>query len=156
MYIEKTLCGYDSSGQQIARRALFLMLVQPKTESTLVDNKLQYKVDTGEICSSITGDPEFPIRAIVRKVALQQFGHFMMGNARVKGKVLTISGSYGSDGLPMSVSMQVYNEAIPLPKYLIEAWNKGGGWNSCGSEASEMRKWAIDNLDKLYRVKGGK
>lgn len=131
MFIKPTISGYDSSGQQVARRQLFLMLVQDKDQPC---------------CAANT-------RAIVRKVALQQFGNFMMGFARIKGELLTISGSYGADGLPMSVSSKVFNEAIPLPAELYDAWNKGGGWNGAGSEADAMRKWAIENLSQLYNVR---
>ena len=131
MYIRNTISGYDSSGKQVARRQLFLMLVQDKDKPCCAENT----------------------RAIVRKVALSQLGHWMIGFARVKGERLTVSGSYGSDGLPMYVSANVFNEAIPLPAELYEAWLKGGGWNGAGSEASAMRKWANENLAKLYKVK---
>ncbi len=134
MYIKPTISGYTSSGEQVARRQLFLILVQPMSGSELEHS---------------------PMRAIVRKVALHQFGPWMMGFARVKGERITISGAYGSDGLPCSVSDRVYDEAINLPQYLIDAWNKGGGWNSAGSEAESMRKWALENLETLYKP-GGK
>ena len=101
MYIKHTISGYDRSGQ-IARRQLFLILLQ---RDDLKDNT---------------------IRAIVRKVAMHQCGHFMMGFARVKGERITLSGSYGSDGLPKTVSDKVFNEGIPLPDDLRERWNKGG------------------------------
>ncbi len=91
------------------------------------------------------------IRAIVRKVALRQFGHWLMGNAVVKGHSVTISGSYGNDGLPRTVPDEVFEEAIPLPANLRELWNKGGGWNGAGSEAGEMRRWAVENLAELYK-----
>ena len=77
----------------------------------------------------------------------------MMGFARVKGERITLSGSYGSDGLPKTVSDKVFNEGIPLPDDLRERWNKGGGWNGAGNEANAMREWALANLDKLYRVR---
>ena len=129
MYIKHTISGYDRSGEQIARRQLFLILLQ---RDDLKDNA---------------------IRAIVRKVAMRQFGQFMMGFARVKGERITLSGSYGSDGLPKTVSDKVFNEGFPLPDDLRERWNKGGGWNGAGSEANAMREWALANLDKLYRVR---
>lgn len=91
----------------------------------------------------------YPIRAIVRHVAMTQCGHFMMGNARVHGHRLTLSGSYGSDGLPDTVPPEVYERGLELPKDLYDAWNNGGGWNSVGSEAPLMRKWALENLKAL-------
>jgi len=129
MFIEKTVTGYDRDGCQVARRALFLILVQ----------------EAG-------GAGKGEIRAVVRKVALRQFGHFMMGHAMVQGKRLTISGSYGSDGLPVTVPPEVFNIAIPLPFELLAAWNVGGGHNGSGSEAEAMRQWAMANLDRLYHA----
>jgi len=39
----------------------------------------------------------------VRMVALRQCGQFMMGNARIAGETITVSGSFGSDGLPINL-----------------------------------------------------
>ena len=125
MYIEKTSEYYDASGQQGTRRANFLILMQPGYNH------------------------KAPIRAIVRKVAMRQFGHFMMGIARIKGHSITLSGSYGADGLTCNVPQDVYDQGIVLPDDLVQAWNKGGGWNSAGSEAPMMRKWARENLSIL-------
>jgi hypothetical protein len=91
----------------------------------------------------------YPIRALVRHVSMSQCGHFMMGNARVHGERLTLSGSYGGDGLPDSVSANVYDVAVPLPEELYVAWKNGGGWNGAGSEAKAMREWALANLALL-------
>jgi hypothetical protein len=112
---------YGMYNEQRASRASFLILVQDKDQPIGPNN----------------------FRALVRKVALQQFGPWMMGTARVFNQFLTISGAYGNDGLPISVSKEIYDKAIPVPKHLYDLWNKGGGWNSAGSEASEIRKWAI-------------
>ena len=139
MYIKPGYTYYDSGGQH-ATRGKFLILLS-------VDN------DRG-------------LRAIVRSVALRQFGHWMMGCARVFGKTLTISGAYGSDGLPKNLDRlyyhfddnykvvqdcpewveRVWNSAIPLPAELYDAWNNGGGWNSAGSEAQVMRQWTLENF----------
>jgi len=93
----------------------------------------------------------YPIRAIVRHTSLSQLGQFMMGFARVHGERITLSGSYGSDGLPSNVSDAVYERGLELPQELREAWNNGGGWNSAGSEASAMRTWALKNLAELRK-----
>ena len=65
-----------------------------------------------------------------------------MGSARAVGHRISLSGSYGGDGLPTDVPLEVYNRATAVPQELIEAWNKGGGWNSAGAEAPAMAKWA--------------
>lgn len=94
------------------------------------------------------------IRALVRRVALHQLGHFMMGQVTILGHDIPISGTYGSDGLPRSVPQEVFDIAVPIPQELHDAWNKGGGWNSAGSEAQAMVDWARVNLDKLNPRKG--
>ena len=129
MYIEKTETYYKD-GEQHTRRGLFLLLVQSKDRELGPDN----------------------FRAIVRKVALSQCGHWMMGRARVKGHTLIVSGSYGSDGMPMTVTEDVYQAAMPVPVDLYDAWCKGSGWNGAGSEASAFQAWACENLGRLYDV----
>ena len=83
------------------------------------------------------------LRGIVRSVALRQLGHWMMGTTRIGNNTISLSGAYGQDGLPKTVPQDVWERGTPLPDDLYEAWNKGGGWNSCGSEANAMRKWAL-------------
>jgi hypothetical protein len=94
----------------------------------------------------------YPIKAIVRHTSLRQCGHFMMGSARVHGARITLSGSYGGDGLTCTVPDAVYTDyGVELPRELVAAWSHGGGWNSAGSEAGEMRKWALENLEELRK-----
>jgi len=124
MFLKTRRSGHDYSGQQYASGS-FLLLVQP------------------------TGDAKAPIRALVRFTALRQLGHFMMGQCRVLNHSITLSGSYGNDGLPCHVPQAVYDHAIDVPAELIAAWNTGGGWNGAGSEARPMRDWAI----KAFGVK---
>jgi hypothetical protein len=94
------------------------------------------------------------MKGIVRMVAMQQLGQFMMGIARIKNFSITLSGSYGGDGLPVyKVPQEVYNEGKDIPEWLYKLWEKGGGHNSCGSETEEMRKWAKENFQKYFKEK---
>lgn len=86
---------------------------------------------------------KYPLRAVVRYVRMTQLGHFMMGTARIGAHRLSLSGSYGSDGLPCSVPDEVYEAGVELPQELYNLWNTGGGWNGAGSEAIAMRLWAL-------------
>jgi len=79
--------------------------------------------------------------ACVRRVALRQLGHFMMGRVNLGGKWHTVSGAYGNDGLPMDVE-KLPSDAKPLPSRLYDMWNRGGGHNGVGNEALDMRDWA--------------
>ena len=132
MFITITRSGYDSHGEQHTS-GLFLMLVLDKYQHGA--------------CSPDN------VRAIVRYVAMHQFGPWMMGSARIGAHRLTLSGSYGADGLIMDVPSDVYDRAIPLPRELYEAWKHGGGWNGAGSESDAMRRWAKMNLKALYNVR---
>jgi hypothetical protein len=119
MYLDRGRCYYVGSEQRCAA-GRFLLLLQLRGG----------------------GGPDGTF-AVVRKVALRQFGAWMMGKARIhgKGKWATVSGSYGSDGLPMTVD-ELPPDAVLLPRHLYDAWNKGGGWNCAGGEAQAMREWA--------------
>lgn len=124
MYIKGTGTYYKGTSQ-CARRAPFLILIQHKDKPIGTDN----------------------FRALVRMVAMEQCGNFMMGRARVKGHTLILSGAYGSDGLPYTTdSDDIFNAAVPVPAELYEAWSKGEGWNSAGKEAGVMQKWARETF----------
>ena len=129
MYIKPTRQWYEAGGTQHAGQQWFLIMCVPgKKTKDVLSGYESYLADY-----DYAG--RHPIRCIVRKVALEQLGHWMMGYARAFGHRITISGSYGSDGLPKNVDREVWDKAIPLPDDLYDAWNKGGGHNSCGSEA---------------------
>ena len=130
---------YDNSGQHRSRGAFLLLLDRDNADE---------------------------LRAIVRKVALSQCGHFMMGTARVFGQSIPVSGAYGSDGLPRTIDRmdyhlddnykvivdnpqwvdRVWQSAVPLPDHLYAQWANGGGWNSAGREAPAIRQWAIETF----------
>lgn len=86
------------------------------------------------------------IRGLVRSVALRQSGHFMVGTVKINIAShvfdFRIEGTYGNNGLIRDVSTEVFFLGTPLPPELREAWNKGGGHNSAGSEAPLMDDWA--------------
>lgn len=89
--------------------------------------------------------------ACVRHVSLRQFGHFMMGTARIAGQPLTLSGSYGNDGLPCDyekLSVAGREKLIEVPVELAEQFWQGGGHNSAGSEGPAMRAWASETFKK--------
>lgn len=121
MYLQAPDRGYTRDGQQWCRKAPFLLLIQTS------------------YCDDIYG--------VVRKVALKQCGHWMMGRARILGKSYTVSGAYGHDGLTMTVDV-IPPDAKKLPDELRAAWNAGGGWNSAGSEAPLLVEWARKELLK--------
>lgn len=128
MFITTERSGYDRNGEQFAR-GLILLLVQDE--------------------AAPIGEHD-TVRAIVRHTVLKQFGPWMMGRVQIRGAILTVTGSYGNSGLPMDVPSHVYEAAIPLPKELYDAWSRGGGHNSAGDESSQMRSWALANLNRLY------
>jgi len=128
MFIENAHRSYDDDGAQESGPARFLIIVQSKDRDLGPDN----------------------FRGIVRTVKLHQCGHFMMGNVTLAGQTITLSGTYGNDGLPKTVDEEVYAKGVDIPRHLYDAWNTGGGWNSAGSEAQALRHWAL-NTCKIFK-----
>ena len=128
MYLKNDrFVGYRGN-EQVRTRGLFLIFIQPP---------------------GVAGC-DFPIKCVVRRVALRQCGNWMMGKANIGGKWFSVSGAYGHDGLPLSVPQQVYDSfSVTLPPALRAAWNNGGGWNGAGNEASAIRQWALEHLKEL-------
>lgn len=129
MYLKLGGTYYVGTSQH-ARRGPFLLLLQVE------------KPTISETCSP---DNTY---AVVRQVALSQCGHFMMGRVRLGAEYHAVSGTYGNDGLPMTVAV-LPQDAVKLPCELYNAWSNGGGHNGAGSEATAMREWAL----KEFKVK---
>jgi hypothetical protein len=85
---------------------------------------------------------------------LGQLGQFMMGTGRFGGGSITLSGSYGNDGLPRTwedLSPRQQALLTTVPADLAKEYWQGGGWNSTGREAPAMNAWAVKNLHDLTR-----
>lgn len=111
-------------------------------------------------------------RAFVRSARLKPCGHWAMGAVTFHNRKISISGDYGSDGLPITVRSEAwwkeseyqkeqrenlnfaYKRSVPLPDWLEYEWNISGGHNSAGSEAESFRIWA--NLNKTALRFGNK
>lgn len=78
--------------------------------------------------------------AIIRKVALSQLGHWMMGHANIGGKYHSISGAYGNDGLPMTLP-NIPRDAIKVPLALYNQLANGKGWNGPSEEGDAFREF---------------
>ena len=144
MYIKPTSVYYDGSGQ-CTRRQWFLILVDPGRKVKSVTSDYEYY-----LAEYATGkNLPIPMRAIVRKVAMGQCGHFMMGYARAFGHSIILSGTYGADGLCRTVAKEVWDKAVIVPRWLYQEWAHGEGWNSAGSEGPAMRQWALENFEAL-------
>lgn len=94
------------------------------------------------------------LRACVRSVRMSQCGHFMMGSAQLGQYRITLSGSYGSDGLTCDHDKYpgLWETLIPVPADLAAQFWNGGGHNSAGREAPAMREWARANLQALRKA----
>lgn len=127
MFLTTKRAGYNRDGEQF-HQGLFLILFTPPGD----------------------GGNSSELRACVRFAKMTQLGHFMMASVAIAGHRITLSGSYGGDGLPRDCpDVAMWDQLTPVPRELRDAWAKGDGWNSAGSEAPAMRQWASDNLAKL-------
>lgn len=146
MYIKSTRRwiegGRNTGHTQHTGRQWFLILVQP---GYMVEGLSGYK----HYISS-AADMDNKPRALVRKVALSQFGPWMMGTARAFGERITCTGDYGNSGLVCTVSRELYEKAIELPEEIYQAWAQDTtGWNDAGASGPILRAWAIGAFDKL-------
>lgn len=118
------------------------------------------------------------LRAFVRHVRMDQCGHFMMGHVTVGGFRLALSGCYGHDGLPDDLDTYypkgwtypegtpyynryprmtsdekraLWDQLVPLPPELQDAFWSGGGHNDAGTEGPAIAAWARENLARLRR-----
>jgi hypothetical protein len=114
-------------------------------------------------------DPAVPVEdrrkvyAHVCHVSMKQLGQFMMGESktlqvskaygdRPAPNNLILSGTYGDDGLTCDyedLTAESRAKLVLVPVDLAEKFWHGGGWNSAGSEAQDMRDWAV----KTFKVK---
>lgn len=151
MYIQ-SVGGYDKDGQQYSTGKFLAIFSDPFNEAAL--------------------RPE--LRAVVRPVRLEQMGHWMMGHLKFAGYTFTMSGTYGSDGLPCNLNRHVIPSPdpdkkndivgltdeekkalwalmVPLPAELQTAFWEGGGHNSAGKEGPSIHKWGKENIKLLEK-----
>ena len=113
-------------------------------------------------------------RAFIRSARLKPCGNWAMGTVTFKRKKISISGDYGSGGLPITVRPNprfsenefekeqreniifAYKNSVPLPPWLEEEWGHGTGGHSCaGSERISMEIWANRHKNALRFGKRG-
>ena len=142
MYIKSSQCGYDRNGEQFARGSFLIVFSH---------NKFKWAEETGKHWNEFPKEMERKLYACVRHVSLRQLGHWMMGTARIAGQSLTLSGSYGSDGLPCDyekLTEAARTKLTEVPTELAEEFWRGGVHNCAGSEAAAMRKWALETFKR--------
>jgi hypothetical protein len=159
MFISSTRSYYSASGEQRAD-GRFLMVFDH------------------EGFKNAEGKPE--LRALVRRAEMHQCGHWMMATVKVKSEYakadndppqpkytcwfrrvfdgyfkITLSGSYGGDGLPQSADKYpgLWEQLHPLPESLQKEFWDGGGHNCAGAEGPSMQAWAEENLQTLTRLR---
>lgn len=179
MFITSKNRGYDRHGQQTASGMFLAVFAHNKFKAEEEANPRVYgpaywpaffnsKQSPGCTCA---GEPEYyqkscpthkdaytiptvdgrKLYAIVRSCTLNQLGHWMMGTIRIAGQSVTVSGSYGDDGLPMDyekLTPAARAKVVEVPKELCDAFWAGGGHNCAGNEAQAMLDWAIKTFGK--------
>ena len=136
MFIKSGKRGYTRHGEQWARGPYLMIFINEKGMKEM--------------------------RACVRIVTLKQLGHWMMGEARLGGLEISLSGPIGHDGLPLDSSdahrtpqdelwRKVWDRLVPLPEEVAEAYRRDDGWNSVGKAAPVLQEWALANLKALTK-----
>jgi hypothetical protein len=101
---------------------------------------------------SFTSETE--IRAAIRTAHLIQCGQWMMGSVNLWGHTITLSGTYGEDGLTNDcASDELWAMLHPLPPEVARAfWADGTGHNSAGHFSGPLiHDWAINREAQLRR-----
>ncbi len=112
-------------------------------------NKFKWSEETGLPWQEFPAGLERKLYACVRRVALQEFGHWMMGTARIGGQSVSASGAYGNDGLPCDfekLTPKARLLLVEVPEDVTAKFWAGGGHNCAGNEAYAMREWAMGAL----------
>ena len=141
MYL-KARSWYGTDGEQKAD-GLYLLLVQRP-----------FKDREGDGCTH-----SLELHACVRRARMSQCGHFMMASVRVGKRRVVLSGSCGSDGLPLSArDWEEFDAVLPhlvrVPDDVAEVYWHGdkaeNTHNTVGPNAGKaLRKWAFENLKAL-------
>lgn len=148
MFINGVKCWHTTKGQRT--EGPFLLLFQRKWE---------------------IGEPSAgELRALVRRVRLEQFGHFMMGDLKLslpgEGDPITIglSGNFGSDDLPLSVPKlhqaatdipsRLWDMLHPVPEDLTKAfWRSSSDDGTLTATKKRLQTWALKNRSELRKLR---
>lgn len=146
MFIDATRSagGYTRDGRQWGRGP-YLLLFSGSGLSVIDDDSSMPDEARARVHCAEHGKDYPAVFGIVRHVRLSQLGHWMLGSARIADARVTVSGAYGSDGLPgdlVKLTARARSRLTRLPDDLTrELWH-GGGHNSAGIEAPSIRAWA--------------
>jgi len=108
---------------------------------------------------ALFGSSKEGLWGVVRSCSMHQSGHFMMGSVTLGDQTITVSGTYGGDGLPRDLSeVQPWNRGllIRMPPELEVAFWAGGGHNSAGSEGPAVHAWGLTLKHKPATIATGK
>lgn len=142
MFIKQSQCGYDLSGEQFARGSFLCVFSH---------NRYKWAEEHNTSWRDFPAELNGKLYACVRHCSLRQFGHWMTGTVNIGGQRVTVSGSYGADGLTMDyekLSPAARAKLVEVPAGIAHAfWHpEHPGWNSAGSEATIMRQWAQETF----------
>lgn len=102
------------------------------------------------------------IRCLVRRVTMKQLGHWMMATWDHDGYKLSLSGTYGGDGLPIATAARdekaafvrkLWDQLNPVPPDILALFWNDDGHNSCGKNGPAIRDWAVANLKELSKLR---
>lgn len=142
MFLQITKHSHDSNGETICH-GKFLILMEREEPFEPSENGMFIRNDGSKFwIGQRLENPKPPVRAIVAHVKMRQSGHFMVGFASIADDKIYLSGAYGNDGLIKRVPPKIWYKGIELPFELYQLWANGGGWNSCGNEAEQLKIWA--------------
>ena len=136
MFLKTSASGYDRHGQQFSRGKFLILFAH---------NEFTWAEQNGRDWSDFPAELKGKLYACVRHTSLHQLGHWMMGCARIADSSITLSGCYGSDGLPCDyekLSEKARTKLIEVPAELATKFWKSEAHNDAGNEGPAIRGWA--------------
>lgn len=134
----------SSSGEQHTSRGAYLLLFDDLHFEHIEHLEAKFTLGTTrQVRTQYPDDPNGMIKWAIRKVALTQVGHFMMGSAQLHNHRIYVSGSLGNDGLPLDARKYpgLWDKLPTLPPELANAY-----WHDHPNALARLAKFALEQL----------
>lgn len=140
VFLTNTSSGYNRDGEQFCEGKFLIIFDHPD------DKDFSKK---RELC------------CLVKNVHMRQVGNWMMALVTFPSYVLSLSGSYGGDGLPCSPHSddgrnwlrQLWPRLHVVPPEIVDLFWNDNGHNSSGKNGPAIRDWATAHITELAKLK---
>lgn len=102
------------------------------------------------------------IRCLIKQVHMKQLGQWMMAIWMHDGFKLSLSGTYGGDGLPISTAgnpekaafvRKLWDQLHPVPPEIVTLFWNDDGHNSSGKNGKAIHEWASEGINEYAKLR---